>query len=173
MAKTVYFIRHGRLKDPFDDYEKLSFENLQSLSKGIVEPEIDEIWAEGAWLEFKIKFNFADVDTIFASESLRTWQTAKLFSSQISVEKTSFLNEILFDVGQLVTEKQFKKEGLSVIRKELFKALLSDENIEGLDSIWSRMEGLRNLLKKTKSNHIICFTHGFYMRFFRFRNLLI
>lgn len=162
----ITFLRHGPLLQPFNDYNKLSLDELSQLARQEVDPSVDlskinEGMSEKDYLLKKY-------DVLYVSQSQRTSDTASELSKMISLPskiKLHELNEIVFDPCKLVTEKEYEKEKLTVIRRRLFEALVANSNIETGDTVLLRIKKLEKILKKTQADAILVITHGFLMRY--------
>lgn len=162
----ITFLRHGPLLQPFNDYNKLSLHELSQLARQEVDPSVDlskinEGMSEKDYLLKKY-------DVLYVSQSQRTSDTASELSKMISLPskiKLHELNEIVFDPCKLVTEKEYEKEKLTVIRRRLFEALVANSNIETGDTVLLRIKKLEKILKKTQADAILVITHGFLMRY--------
>ena len=155
----ITFLRHGPLLKPFDNYNELSLHELSQLARQEVDPSVDTS-------KINIRMGAKDYllneyDVLYVSESQRTSDTATELSKKISLTpkiKLQELNEIVFDPSKLVTEKQYEKEKLTVIRKKLFEALADNSNIETGEKVLQRIKKLRKILKETEED-------GFLMRY--------
>ncbi len=165
MNKSVLLVRHGRLAAPFDDYDRLSYDQLNQLSLGVVDPGIDREKALVPLQLLKQRSDWSSFEAVLVSESKRTRETAEIICPHLPVIKTSSLNEIIFDLSQLVMEEQFRAEGLPAVRVALFTALLEGKNVERLENVFRRVEELEKLIRESGFRSVICVTHGFLMRF--------
>jgi broad specificity phosphatase PhoE len=169
MSKKILFIRHGQLLAPYDDYNRLSFDQLRQLSLRTIDPGIDE---SQALIRVKLlleKFDLSEYQTIMVSESARTKATAAVIighlSGPVPVQETFCLNEILFELNQLITEQDLHRRGLEAVREGLFRALVEKRNTDSLVSIFDRLGQLEKMILESSAQNIICVTHGFFMRF--------
>ncbi|MFA5584143.1 MAG: phosphoglycerate mutase family protein [Bacteriovoracaceae bacterium] len=162
----ITFLRHGSLSKPFDDYNKLSLLELSQLAMQKVDPLVDlsKINIGLSTKDYLLK----KYDVLYVSESQRTSDTAFELSKMISLPpkiKLQELNEIVFDPSKLVTEKEYEKEKLTVIRRRLLEALANNSNIETGDKVLQRIKKLGKILKKNQADAILVITHGFFMRY--------
>lgn len=162
----ITFLRHGSLLKPFDDYNKLTLHELSQLARQEVDPPVDssKINVRMIAKDYLLK----KYDVLYVSKSRRTSDTAVELSKKISLPpkiKLQELNEIVFDPSKLVTEKEFEKEKLIVIRRRLFEALEDNSNIETGKNVFQRIKKIEKILKKTQGNNILIITHGFFMRY--------
>lgn len=162
----ITFLRHGPLLEPFDNYNELSLHELSQLAKQEIDPSVDtsKISVGKSAENYLLK----KYDVLYVSESQRTSDTATELLKTISLPpkiKLQELNEIVFDPSKLVTEKEYDKEKLSVIRKRLFKALVDDTNIESGKKVAQRIQKLDRVLKENQADNVLVITHGFFMRY--------
>jgi broad specificity phosphatase PhoE len=110
-------------------------------------------------------------DLILCSRSNRTAQTAnlilKLTNQNLEIKKTNNLSEIFFNPQILTNQKEFKKQGLEIIRTSLFYGMKGGCGAEDLDEVLFRAQKLKNELLRLPHNNILCITHSFYMRVLR------
>jgi broad specificity phosphatase PhoE len=165
MNKSVLLVRHGRMAVPFDNYDRLDYGQLNQLSLRKVDPSIDRAMAIADLELLKKKSDLGPFEVIMVSESRRTRETARIIDRDLPIVRTSYLNEILFDLSQLVPEQRFRQEGMASVRLALFTALLDGSNVEKLENVFRRLEGLDQLIRESEFQSIMCVTHGFLMRF--------
>jgi broad specificity phosphatase PhoE len=165
----ITFLRHGSLLAPFDDYTALTLKQLSQLARQEIDPSIDPLKI-GGQLSQK-KYLLPTYDALFVSQSQRTQDTASELSKIISLPqmvKLKALNEILFDPSELVTQKEYREEKLTIIRQRLFKALTNSFHLTNLESkaeIVSRLYQLDQILSQVKGGSVLAITHGFLMRY--------
>lgn len=162
----ITFLRHGPLLEPFDNYNELSLHELSQLAKQEIDPSVDtsKINVGISTNDYLLK----KYDVLYVSESQRTSDTAAELSKTISLPpeiKLQELNEIVFDPSELVTEKEYEKEKLTIIRKSLFRSLADNSNIETGEKVLQRISKLEKILKRTKADAVLIITHGFFMRY--------
>lgn len=161
----ITFLRHGQLLPPYNDYNKLSLDELSDLSLQRIDPSIDVVYAEK-----RISANNLlrdDFDAIFISPAKRAKQTAQMIMSKLNIgkmETSDLIKEIVFDPKKLVTSQEYENEGLNSVRLELFKALENDTNIEKISDIIARLFKFKILLKEGNNASILVITHGFLLR---------
>lgn len=169
--KSVTFVRHCRLSDPYTDYNKLSLNQLRGLGTGRIDPDIhpDSFW------EIAEKFTREQLqafDMIFCAPSTRARKTAELIKRlserDPEIEESDTLREISFDLVLLTSEEKFAREGLPEIRAALFRGMIRNEpGAEALDDLLKRVSTLTEMLEHTQRESILCITHSFYMRMLR------
>jgi broad specificity phosphatase PhoE len=162
----ITFLRHGPLLEPFDNYNELSLHELSQLAKQEIDPSVDtsKINVGISTNDYLLK----KYDVLYVSESQRTSDTAAELSKTISLPpeiKLQELNEIVFDPSKLVSEKEYDKEKLSIIRKRLFKALVDNTNIESGKKVAQRIQKIDRVLKENQADTALLITHGFFMRY--------
>ncbi len=168
--KRITFIRHSQLEEPYDDYSRLSYEELDNLSTGKISPGINSNSAK--LLRSNKLIDQKHIDIIFHSNATRSKETGVLmndifFSQDAKLKWLNELKEVEFNVKDLVTKEEYQNNGLKLIRPRLFEAIIKNkiEGIEDYNSINKRIKSIHQFLKKLKSKDIICITHGFFMRF--------
>lgn len=166
---VIHFIRHGKLLPPFDSYDALSLSDLDDLSGQVVDPPVD-----GATIALPPRtierLRKAPRLVSFSATSTRAQQTAKILLQQaersIQAERTPLLNEVWFKPSTFVSEQEYREQGMDVVREGLFKAsLANDGSCESVTAIFKRIHELDALLKDTNADHLLCITHGFFMRY--------
>lgn len=105
---------------------------------------------------------------IFCSESVKSHETAKIFSKKIKI--LSELNEIKFSMNDFSHKKEFSTDKLDSekINKARFRfsqALINDQLQEKQETIIKRIINLDKILKNCPDNqNILCVSHGFIMK---------
>lgn len=168
--KMIHFIRHSKLIDKFSDYSKLSFDEFSKIATGEMQPAIATI-SEEFFNTSYIHKHAITFDHILCATSLRAQQTATMISNilqrDIVVVKTTLLNEIKFDPRLLTNEEYFKKNGMDEIRVSLFNGMLTGKGAESIESIYKRIDDLKEILREQTDSSILCITHSFFMRVLR------
>ena len=166
---TICFVRHGKLKEPFDSYDDLNLSELDDLATQQIDPGIDIKEAHVVnWLVGAIRG--ASSLNAYCATSRRAKQTSEKILEQadkdIEPVPTDLLNEIRFSPSALTNSERYKKSGMRVIRTNLFEAILNgSDSVESLDDIFERIKKLDALLTSQNIDCALCVTHGFYMRF--------
>lgn len=173
----VTFIRHASLKEPFDNYDKLSFSEINGLATGEIDPDISTQARQNIEETLSNLNSVAKNSVIFYASSRRAKQTAKIvqdlikkkLKTKIKLVELSELNEIFFEPQKMISLKQYEEQGLSAIRNSMFKHLSAEKLIKGvenIDNVLQRIEALNKRLLKAekKFDSVICVTHGFLMR---------
>lgn len=166
--KSVTFLRHCRLSDPYADYDKMSWDELRNLSTDRIDPDIHPDSPQAISERFTRKY-LQEFDMILCSPSKRAQRTAeriqRLSGKDLKIEESNTLREISFDPALLTTKDKFLQDGLPEIRAVLFKGMIQKEpGVEALDDILIRVDTLTGLLEQTRYKNILCITHSFYMR---------
>jgi len=163
----ITVIRHSQLEDPFSDYDKLNYNQLEGLALGTIQPNISEV---SKHLINKSKLITKNFELILHSKSPRSIQTAKLIAQQNSFPviliENDLLNEITFSISDLITEEEYLALGLNPLRKRFYQAISAGSTkMEALDSIYSRLEDLAKDLSLLEYKNILLISHGFFMRY--------
>lgn len=162
------FIRHNRLKSPYDDYSKLSLDELEKLASGEVDPSTQEFVLEDI-KDFDPSI-VLDADVLLCSESSRSRETLELILKLLGIDKEivvePLINEISFSPKKLVVHEN---EPLKSIR-ENFVSSLYDQNSgsEQVDDIKNRVENLNN---KYEGKTVFGVCHGFFLGVWREMNM--
>lgn len=168
--KKITFIRHSKLKPPYDDYSLSSFDEISGLATERITPDIHPE-SQKMLLEKYSKKELESFDLILCSRSNRTEQTArlilKLANKNLKIRKTNNLSEIFFDPKILSSQEEFSKQGLRVIRTSLFRGMKIGVGAENLDEVLFRAQKLKSELLRLPRSNILCITHSFYMRVLR------
>lgn len=157
----VTFMRHGQLASPYDDYNKLSFDDFRALGMQHVDPPIDPALFSTDFLDTISKPNI-----IFRAESLRTDQTAQKvlehFGTNAVTIITPLLNEALFDLNDFMTPEEFEDGHLPLVRQRVMSSWNSGPSQESMDALVERIGLLASTLKNLRHEHILCIAHGFF-----------
>jgi broad specificity phosphatase PhoE len=162
----VTFLRHGPLLPPYHDYGQLSLTELTNLAKQDIDPPIDVIATQQ-----KLQVNQVlqkEYQLVLVSPSQRTRNTAQVIGQEIPLPPYQIraeLKEILFDPQQLVTAAEYQSQGLAAIRRNLFTALVTGQNLETGGEVVSRLEKFRTELLTQPVDSVLVVTHGFLLRF--------
>lgn len=166
--KKITFLRHASITgNPGVEYENTSFDKLNDLATLKHDPGISSIDTRNKLLENNKIYNY---QLLLHGPSKRAIQTARIISKigdkRIKSVKNNNLREIRFTPKKLITQDEYIKNGMPILREKLFKSILSDrKNSESLTKIIKRVQKLEQQLGKYKELNIICITNGFYMRF--------
>lgn len=168
--KKVKFIRHSKLEYPYDNYSRLTFNQICGLATDKITPNIHPESQKILLEKFDIE-ELKSFDLILCSQSRRTEQTTrmipKLTGKRMEIEKTDNLSEIFFDPAVLTNDKEFTQHGLVTIRKSLFRGMKNGDGAETLEEVLIRAQKLKDELTKLPYDNILCITHSFYMRVLR------
>lgn len=165
----VIFIRHAGLKYPYNNYDRLSLEQLDSLATGTVQPHINTRVAKA-----KIKKHIEDgflvkneVDAIYYSPTPRAEETAMILAGLLTApkrEELSCLKEITFSPKKLVTKNTFEHQGMNAVRKALYRAIEQGVADESISTLLERIHRVQDLIVSDSNRTIVIVTHGFFMR---------
>ncbi len=118
----VTIIRHSQLEEPFDNYDKLNYTQLDELARGVIQPNISS-----HTIDLIVQSHHLDerYDVILHSPSLRAVDTAKLIAKVKELTDSDLvikeIDEIKFSVSNLITEKEYKELGLQPLRENFIK----------------------------------------------------
>lgn len=162
---TITFLRHGPLLPPYDDYNKLSLDQLNDLALQNINPSVNE---EAARKRIASSVLLKEAfDVIYVSPSARTMETAKIINQYTEIKNIEILDElkeILFTPKDLVDKKKYQRSGLQAVREGLFEALENGSNTENLQDIIARISRLENKIVSTTQSSVLIITHGFLLR---------
>jgi broad specificity phosphatase PhoE len=165
----VIFVRHADLACPYDNYDRLSLEQLDLLATGTAQPHINTKLAMA-----KIQKHIADgffakdgINAIYYSPALRAKETAALLAGTLDVtevEELGCLHEIVFSPSKLISEATFQRKGMDVVREAVYKAVAENKADEATPAMLARVRQIQSLIARNDDKTIIIVTHGFFMR---------
>lgn len=159
MTKQVFIIRTA----PYD--YQIDGKNLYQSFNAVAKREI-EVSIKPAARDLLGTDLFFDIDSVYCSPRKRSIQTAKLITSHPKVFEE--LMEIGFKMEDFISEQNFyDKQGnpnVLVARKAFVKALIGSELKESYEEILRRIEFLLKLILEDKSDKVLIFSHGFFMK---------
>ena len=172
----VTFIRHVLPSFPYDDYSKLSMNQLDDLALDIVDPHVKPNQEEKIGRSLK-KLRAISKDTIIVhSPNIRTRETSqivkKVFEQNYkttSLMEIDDLKEVFFHPSKIV-DLNSKKDvnAISLLRGGIQKNLFSESGqnaVEKLSRIEERIAKIHNFILSHKKKNIIFVTHGFLLKF--------
>lgn len=163
----ITVIRHSQLEKPFDNYDKLTYDQLEQLAQGEVQPSISQQTPELISKATLLKSNF---DAIWHSPAPRARQTAGLIAKTQPVEvpllEQPTIGEIKFTVKGLITPAEYERHGLQPLRERFYRAIGSGTaGIDSLGSIFERLTELKAALASSNSGNLLLVSHSFFMRY--------
>jgi broad specificity phosphatase PhoE len=163
--KTINFLRHYHLQPPYDNYDKLSYQQLQDLGLEKVSPSIQDF--DQQTINFINTLKAEKPELILHTPSIRSQQTAEQIiehlDPSIPHQATLLLHEIPFDLSKLITKEQFKKDGLSQLRSSFYSSLANDHTEESFTDLYQRLMSLKQYLHSLPQQNIISISHGFFL----------
>jgi len=161
----ITFLRHNKLEKPFDDYNKLSYINLINLSNQTISPSISKEIKNTKYIKNILNQKF---DKIYNSEQKRTIETVNLL--WYNWKSIKLLNEIYFDIKEIITEDEYNKYWLKLIRKRLWDFIfLWKDWVESLNNLIKRIDLFINECKKSKYKNVLVVTHWFLLVLIKLR----
>lgn len=100
---------------------------------------------------------------VFCSSAQRSISTARQFGYK-NIRTSNLLNEVLFDLSNLVSQAEFDKYGSELVRRKFIDAFIDNSLIESRYQLQHRIYALINLLKSYPYDEYICFSHSFFMK---------
>lgn len=169
-----FFIRHNKLVSPFNDYNKLNFQDLIDLSNQSINPMISSKYEINDLIK---KIHNTKIDLVYTSKINRTKETAKIlwYDSFVEIKE---LDEIVFDINTLINFEEYKHFWLEVVRKKLWKKIFSKKyGVENIKDIDKRLEKITEIIKNNPERNILFISHGFliiliYIKIFKAKSLL-
>lgn len=134
----------GNTLSRFDGYKSIT---LQERDPGILDHSVKTL---------------ITAETLYCSSLRRAVESAQKYEIHFSV--LSDLNEILFDLTDLVSEAEFDSYGSSLVRKRFIERFIDDSLLESRESVFSRIESVLKLLKNSESETIFLISHSFFMK---------
>lgn len=165
--KTIFF-RKVFPYDPtfggkFSRYEGYSLITLQKDSPGVSEV-----------IPLKLKIGVP----ILASPLKRARETAVQVAKELSINKIEYLpclSEVRFDLGSLVSESEFLKDGSNLVRKRFVEEFIKDNLSEKREDIKKRVQELEQMVNNLPQGNYLVIGHSFYMKilesYFKHKNL--
>lgn len=117
--------------------------------------------------EAKINLSGKISSPIFCSSLKRGCQTGEAVSQELGVsliKQLSELNEIKFDLRQLLSEEEFNELGSDLVRKRFIEAFISDSLFESRDQIKQRMDYIINMMRELPEGNYLLISHSFFMK---------
>lgn len=104
---------------------------------------------------------------IYCSSLKRGQETAACFGKKMGVTKifqTPHLNEVLFDLKNLVSEEEYRSLGSNLVRKQFIQAFIEDRLLESRSNLEKRINFLFEDLNKLKGGNYLLISHSFFMK---------
>ncbi|MDO8503938.1 MAG: histidine phosphatase family protein [bacterium] len=125
-----------------------------------VKPEAKEYFRKNLPIEI------LNTNSVYCSPRKRSIQTANFILSDPRVLEE--LIEVKFEMEDFITEKGFyDKQGNANVqkaRKAFVKALVNNKLGESYKEVIQRIESLLKMISQDRSNKILVFSHGFFMK---------
>jgi len=99
---------------------------------------------------------------VLCSTLTRSQETALLLRPR--PKPTKLLNEIRFDLGQLLSEREFNAYGSSLVRERFVQAFTEDSLLEQRVEVIRRVRALLGYLSSLEEGDILCVSHSFFMK---------
>ncbi len=153
MTSATHFMRHFSLVGKFSDYNQLTFEELRNLWLDIWEYHIDQ--------EFKYLNDYDLSLTCYTSEQLRTYETARKIGFT-SIHKKNYLNELHFDLSDIITQVEFTEWWLKSVRNKFWQSFFArNPAIESPELVLQRLGEMIVDFRKNPEQDIVVITHWF------------
>ena len=102
------------------------------------------------------------IDRVYCSPRKRAIESASLTGKEIIVLKE--LNEIVFDLSNLVSEEEYIKLGSNLVRERFINSFVDDTLMESRSEIKKRVESLIQKIKKLSDREYLFISHSFFMK---------
>lgn len=162
MTKQIFIIRTA----PYD-YQLKSmnlYQSFNAVAKRKIEASIKSSASD--YFKSNLPIQMLRSNSIYCSPRIRSIQTAKFASQKPKILDS--LIEVRFKMEDFIDEKDFfDKQGKPKVqkaRKSFVKALVNSKLEESYDEVIKRIESLINTIEEDKSNKIMIFSHGFFMK---------
>jgi len=109
----------------------------------------------------RLNFN-KNVSLVFCSELKRGQETAKTYGFEFKI--LDLLNEIKFNLGDLLAEHEYSKFGSALVRKRFVEKFIKDELEEKRIAIKKRITNLLKLLRELPEGSYMLISHSFFMK---------
>lgn len=108
-----------------------------------------------------------EIVKIFHSTQKRATETALVFSKVCQVNDLialKELEEVRFDLGELVDEKEFNNYGSNLVRERFIDAFIKEDSIEKRTDIKKRLECLLEKFNEAEEGNYLLISHSFTMK---------
>lgn len=159
MPHKVFFARHWHLEWKYMDYNNLSFEEMRDLWQNTYSYSIDAITIpEGSQI-------LRGSDMCYTSFQNRAVGTSEALWF-VSQKKTDSLNEIFFDLFQLMTKQEYISWGkLASVRIVLWKSFFDRRSwVESPESVMERIQSFVSEVSLLKEQNITAISHWFFLQ---------
>lgn len=162
--KTIRFVRHSEPASPFNDYSKLTLQELDDLSTGKFSPDI----SDNADILLQKTTYFKElnkVDLILSSDVKRAVQTAQViqkYTNKAEIMVSEHVSEIHFSPIKF-TNINSEENPLSFVRKNIFKQVAKGEGAESYLNVEKRVQQTFELIHGLDKYYILVVTHGMYI----------
>ncbi len=162
---SLIMIRHNSLVEPFNDYGKLSVEDLDRLSTCEVSPNIANINEVPSCYGDNDIRDIKNCERFICSKIKRTKESCLAIQKLLQIDKEIIededLNEIYFIASRLIINNT--NEPLVEVRNNFYKDLFLNNG--ALEDIRGLLERCDRVIDKYSDKNVICFSHGFLIRF--------
>lgn len=158
-------IRHNNLENPYKDYKGLSVDVLDDLSTGRLSPSIEKLEKIPSCYSNNDIDELKNCERFICSKIRRTKDSCLALQNLLQINKEitedELLNEVYFSTKKLI--KNPNNNPLLEIRENFYKDLyLNTGAVEDIENLLDRCD---EMLEKYRSKNVVCFSHGFLIRF--------
>ncbi|HLD51431.1 hypothetical protein A3K34_04870 [candidate division WWE3 bacterium RIFOXYC1_FULL_40_10] len=97
------------------------------------------------------------------STLLRAIQTSECIAAEIKIP-CSALNEVRFDLAQLVTEEEFISHGSALVRERFVESFVNDTLLETRRQLFERIRDVFSFLSAQRVEKVCLVSHSFMMK---------
>lgn len=152
------FVRKIFKYDPTVNGKYSRYDGYRLMGLRKLDPEI---------IRLKRTISGIQVEKIYCSGLRRGKETAKLLKKHFGVEKVNILpklNEIVFDLEDLLTKDEYQQYGSDLMRKRFIESFAKDCLVEKRKQIKRRMDELIIAVGIQKEENILLVSHSFFMK---------
>lgn len=162
----IYWVRHWIVEEPYNDYDKCSFEENIDLHTWKKDPWIDKektIWILRKNISQNILFK---VDNIYTSTQKRCLETSEMINEilggWIKIIPVENLVEVKYNPSKYLSEQDFLKHWWMYLRNKVLWEIY-DGKIESINMIYNRINTFINSINYDENSIIV--SHALLLKF--------
>lgn len=108
------------------------------------------------------------IKMLFCSNTRRGIETAEHLNHKLKCKLviTKNLNEVLFDLQELLSEKEFREFGSELVRSRFIGSFVTNRLLESRSDIYRRISAILEMSMKTEGD-VVLVSHSFFMKIMR------